>query len=398
MANFIVLPMAFLSGSFFPLDGSPHWLQDISQALPLRHLNDGMLDVMVRGEPWRPDWCRSRILAGFAVVDHRAGRSALPAGRPRSPGSSAVDPWLTFAGEPAPPDPAAALSRLHRTLRPDTPSPLLGATVLVTGASSGIGEAHGVRRSRPWRPGAAGRPPRRASWPASRAEIALGAVAPRRTRVRPDRRRGRRRARRGGAHRARRGRLPRQQRRPVDPPLARAQPRPLPRLRADDGGQLLRPGAAHDGAAAGDARAAVRARGQHRHLGRCRSRRPSSRPTSPPRPRSTAGRGSSGREAYVDNVTCTNMRVALVATAMVGPTEAYSGRRAESPSTAPSGSSARWRTGRSPSTASSAGSARSSTCVAPRAGGRRVPPRCRTGCRTRRRRGGSRKTAAAEPP
>lgn len=36
--------------------------------------------------------------------------------------------------------PLAALSRLHRTLRPGTPSPLLGATVLITGASSGIGE------------------------------------------------------------------------------------------------------------------------------------------------------------------------------------------------------------------------------------------------------------------
>jgi short-subunit dehydrogenase len=36
--------------------------------------------------------------------------------------------------------PAAALSRLYRTLRPGVPSPLLGATVLITGASSGIGE------------------------------------------------------------------------------------------------------------------------------------------------------------------------------------------------------------------------------------------------------------------
>ena len=42
--------MAFLSGSFFPLDGSPQWLQVTSQLLPLRHLNDGMLDVMVRGD------------------------------------------------------------------------------------------------------------------------------------------------------------------------------------------------------------------------------------------------------------------------------------------------------------------------------------------------------------
>ena len=37
--------------------------------------------------------------------------------------------------------PRAALTRLGRTLRPGMPSPLLGATVLVTGASSGIGEA-----------------------------------------------------------------------------------------------------------------------------------------------------------------------------------------------------------------------------------------------------------------
>lgn len=50
LANFIVLPMAFLSGSFFPLDGAPGWLQFVSKLLPLRHLNDAMLDVMVRGE------------------------------------------------------------------------------------------------------------------------------------------------------------------------------------------------------------------------------------------------------------------------------------------------------------------------------------------------------------
>jgi ABC-2 type transport system permease protein len=49
MANFLVLPMAFLSGSFFALDAAPAWLQNISLVLPLRHLNDGMLDLMVRG-------------------------------------------------------------------------------------------------------------------------------------------------------------------------------------------------------------------------------------------------------------------------------------------------------------------------------------------------------------
>lgn len=50
LANIFVLPMAFLSGSFFPLDGAPGWLNLVSHLLPLRHLNDGMLDVMVRGD------------------------------------------------------------------------------------------------------------------------------------------------------------------------------------------------------------------------------------------------------------------------------------------------------------------------------------------------------------
>jgi ABC-2 type transport system permease protein len=68
MANFVVLPMAFLSGSFFPLDGAPGWLQAVSRLLPLRHLNDGMLDVMVRGEGPSAALVPMGILAAFAVV------------------------------------------------------------------------------------------------------------------------------------------------------------------------------------------------------------------------------------------------------------------------------------------------------------------------------------------
>jgi ABC-2 type transport system permease protein len=68
LANFLVLPMAFLSGSFFPLDGAPSWLQATSQALPLRHLNDGMLDVMVRGQGPGSALVPMGILLGFALV------------------------------------------------------------------------------------------------------------------------------------------------------------------------------------------------------------------------------------------------------------------------------------------------------------------------------------------
>ena len=68
MANFLVLPMAFLSGSFFPLDAAPAWLQALSHVLPLYWLNEGMLDVMVRGEPWTggaaPDGDPGRVRDG----------------------------------------------------------------------------------------------------------------------------------------------------------------------------------------------------------------------------------------------------------------------------------------------------------------------------------------------
>jgi ABC-2 type transport system permease protein len=68
VANLIVLPMAFLSGAFFPLQGAPAWLQTISKALPLRHLVDGMQNVMVRGEGPATVLPQIGVLLAFAVV------------------------------------------------------------------------------------------------------------------------------------------------------------------------------------------------------------------------------------------------------------------------------------------------------------------------------------------
>lgn len=68
LANIVVLPMAFLSGSFFPLDNAPRWLDVVSHLLPLRHLNDGMLDVMVRGKGPAAAIVPMLILIGFAAV------------------------------------------------------------------------------------------------------------------------------------------------------------------------------------------------------------------------------------------------------------------------------------------------------------------------------------------
>jgi ABC-2 type transport system permease protein len=68
MANFMVLPMAFLSGSFFPLDAAPTWLQRVSDVLPLKHLNEAMLDVLVRGEGPGSAVVPLVVLAAFATV------------------------------------------------------------------------------------------------------------------------------------------------------------------------------------------------------------------------------------------------------------------------------------------------------------------------------------------
>jgi ABC-2 type transport system permease protein len=68
IVNILVLPMAFLSGSFFPLDSAPAWLRTFSQVLPLKHLNTAMLDVMARGKTPADVLPQIGILLGFAVV------------------------------------------------------------------------------------------------------------------------------------------------------------------------------------------------------------------------------------------------------------------------------------------------------------------------------------------
>ncbi|MFC4493346.1 ABC transporter permease [Streptomyces ovatisporus] len=52
LAQLIVLPMAFLSGSFFPLDIAPDWVRAVSGFLPLTHLAEAMQSVLSRGESW----------------------------------------------------------------------------------------------------------------------------------------------------------------------------------------------------------------------------------------------------------------------------------------------------------------------------------------------------------
>ena len=49
ISNIITLPQFLLSGTFFSIDVFPKWLQPISHALPLTHLNDAMRKVAFDG-------------------------------------------------------------------------------------------------------------------------------------------------------------------------------------------------------------------------------------------------------------------------------------------------------------------------------------------------------------
>ncbi len=67
-ANIVVLPMAFLSGTFFPIDQAPSWLQTVSNIFPLRHMNDGMMDFLVRGQSAGALLVPCLVLTGFTLV------------------------------------------------------------------------------------------------------------------------------------------------------------------------------------------------------------------------------------------------------------------------------------------------------------------------------------------
>jgi ABC-2 type transport system permease protein len=68
IANLIILPMAFLGGAFLPLDFAPSWVQQVSYAMPLRYLVNGMLDVMARGEGPASALPAIGILLAFSAV------------------------------------------------------------------------------------------------------------------------------------------------------------------------------------------------------------------------------------------------------------------------------------------------------------------------------------------
>jgi ABC-2 type transport system permease protein len=68
MTSVIQFPMMFLSGTFFPLDDMPAFLQGIARIIPLTYLSDALRQVMVGGAAFAPLWVCALVLAGWLVI------------------------------------------------------------------------------------------------------------------------------------------------------------------------------------------------------------------------------------------------------------------------------------------------------------------------------------------
>jgi len=65
LANFFITPMAFLGGTFFPVDRMPEWVQKVLHVLPLTHASHAIRSAAF-GEP--PDLLPYVLLAGLGAV------------------------------------------------------------------------------------------------------------------------------------------------------------------------------------------------------------------------------------------------------------------------------------------------------------------------------------------
>lgn len=68
LSNMVTMPMAFISGAFFPLAASPQWLQWVSVISPMRYLNEGLQQVVVHGSSPVTILPEIGFLAAFAAI------------------------------------------------------------------------------------------------------------------------------------------------------------------------------------------------------------------------------------------------------------------------------------------------------------------------------------------
>jgi ABC-2 type transport system permease protein len=68
VSNLLMVPMAFLSGAFIPLQSMPGFIQDLSRALPLRYLTDASRAALSGEDVQSTVWVSCAVLLGFAAV------------------------------------------------------------------------------------------------------------------------------------------------------------------------------------------------------------------------------------------------------------------------------------------------------------------------------------------
>ncbi len=66
--NMVFLPLLFISGVFYDVKNVPSFLRDIAQALPLKHLIDGLQSAMVTGHGIGSNWSAIAVLLLWSAV------------------------------------------------------------------------------------------------------------------------------------------------------------------------------------------------------------------------------------------------------------------------------------------------------------------------------------------
>ncbi len=68
LANLITLPQFLLSGTFFPIDSFPTWLQPICKFLPLTYLNEALRLIAFEGAGIQDIWWNLLVILGWGIV------------------------------------------------------------------------------------------------------------------------------------------------------------------------------------------------------------------------------------------------------------------------------------------------------------------------------------------
>jgi len=64
----VITPQALLSGTFWPIEQMPDWLQALAWAMPMTYANNALRDVMIKGVGLGSIWGDLIILSGIAVL------------------------------------------------------------------------------------------------------------------------------------------------------------------------------------------------------------------------------------------------------------------------------------------------------------------------------------------